>query len=76
MNRCGCNPISEKFEYPILDNFSDIFIAECPKKENLCKLKQKIICEFLDIINKLKCGIQPDLESILEEISFVYIYEE
>ncbi len=75
MNRCGCNPVPEPFEFPI-QNRPEVVVIDCPRKENLCELKKKIICEFLDVINKLECGIQPDLELLLEEISFVYIYDE
>jgi hypothetical protein len=42
---------------------------------NLQELKNKIICEFLGIIDNLECGIRPDLEFLLEEISLVEIEE-
>lgn len=75
---CGCIQLQEKYEFPIIEEINNITnvinVTEgCP--DGLCELKQKIICEFLDIINKLQCGIQPDLELLLEEISIVYIYE-
>jgi len=46
-----------------------------PLEHNICELKEKIIYEYLDIINKLECGIQEDLEFLLEEISLVDIME-
>lgn len=81
MRRCGCKTIvQEPFEFPITDNSSnslDIYIEDYyPDINNLCDLKQKIICDFRAIINKLECGIQPDLEFLLQEISLVYIYDE
>ena len=39
----------------------------------ICELKCKVIKELFDIIDKLKCGIQPDLELLLQEISLIYI---
>ena len=81
MKQCGCNPIQYPYEFPILtnseNNFSNIYIEDYyPNINNLCELKNKIICDFYSIINKLECGIQPDLEFLLQEISLVYIYNE
>lgn len=79
MKNCRCNPISEPFEFPIIDkeNNTDIHIEDYyPDLCNLCELKEKIICDFQSIISKLECGIQPDLEFLLEEVSIVYIYDE
>lgn len=58
---CKCNQNSSDFKIPDYLNTSSI-----------AELKQKIICEFQDILQKLNCGIQPDLEFLLEEISVVY----
>lgn len=74
MSYC-CNPTSQIIEFPIVDtNFPDINIHKCfcQNYEELCKLKQKIICEYWDIIHKLNCGILPDLEFLLQEISLIY----
>ncbi len=79
MNRCGCNPIQEPFEFPILRNQMDSYkgyLQELfPIINNIDELKNKIICEYLGIIDKLECGIQLDLEFLLEEISLVDILE-
>ncbi len=81
MKQCGCNPIPQPFEFPVttcncgLGIVQDLDIKEdCSSEfDNLCELKQKIINDFQDILNKLQCGIQPDLEFLLQEISLVYI---
>ena len=74
MTKCGCNPSPDQFEFQIEDISNDVLIIEpiIPNITNLEELKKKIICEYLEIINKLKCGIQPDLEFLLEEISLVW----
>ena len=83
MIRCGCNPVQEPYEFPI-ENVSTIYNTaldincgnNCKnRKQDLYKLKQKIIQDFLDIINKLECGIQPDLEDLKEGLTIVYIKE-
>lgn len=71
---CGCGNISEPIEteiaIPIHYSSNIIFeVPVCGEQDNA--LKEKIIQDFLDIINKLECGIQPDLENILEEISLI-----
>ena len=79
MNRCGCNPVWEPFEFPILRNQMDSYKGQLqelfPIINNIEELKRKIICEYLGIIDKLECGIQLDLEFLLEEISLVDILE-
>ena len=79
MNRCGCNPVQEPFEFPISGNQMGSYkgyIQELfPITNNIDELKDKIICEYLGIIDKLECGIQLDLEFLLEEISLVDILE-
>ena len=77
--RCGCNPIPVPFEFPINSSIasnigSDVIFEdiELNNQGTICELKQKIICDFQDILRKLECGIQPDLEFLLEEISAVY----
>lgn len=79
MKDCRCNPIQEPFEFPIIDKNDDLDIHiedYFPNQSNLCELKEKIIYDFCAIISKLNCGIQPNLEFLLEEISMVYIYDE
>lgn len=80
---CRCSkPKQERIEFPIQD--TTYGINSYPNEDNddilnpqeLCELKNKVICEFLDIIKKLNCGIQPDLEFLLQEISLIYIYDE
>lgn len=75
---CCCNNnLNEQVEFPIEDNNQEIYINDYyPEVNNLCELKQKIICDFSDIVNKLECGIQPDLEFLLQEISLIYIYND
>lgn len=80
MNRCGCNPVPEPFEFKIEDKeylniFKSPFPELYPYVNNLQELKDKIICEYLKIIDNLECGIKPDLEFLLEEISLVEIME-
>lgn len=77
MNRCGCNPKPEPYEFPIIDIQQDNILLPQNQVDydNICQLKQKTISEFLDIIDQLECGKQPSLEFLLEEISLIYIYE-
>ena len=79
--RCHCNPTPSPFEFQIskspiksktLKGLPELF----PIEHNLCELKQKIIQEYLQIIDKLECGIQKDLEFLLEEISLIDIMED
>lgn len=78
MISCGC--ISQyPIEFPIHDDSTNTknsqIILKDVLEENqgtICDLKRKIICDFYKIFNKLKCGIQPDLGLLLEEISVVY----
>lgn len=79
MNRCGCNPVPGPYEFPIIEKpikRTSIQIECCESEPDYCGLKAQIISEFLDILQKLECGIQPDLEVLLEEISIIYINEE
>lgn len=79
MNRCGCNPVPKPFEYTIEENsrkkirgdFKELF----PIEINLDKLKEKLICEFEETLDKLECGLHPDLEFLLQDISWIYIKE-
>ena len=79
MNRCGCNPILEPFEFEIKSSQTGSYTLKLdelfPIIDNIDELKRKIICEYQGIIDKLECGIQLDLEFLLEEISLVDILE-
>ena len=71
---CGCGSVPQPFETEIptsiYHNSSVTFEMPFCGSEKDC-LKEKIIQDFLDIIDKLECGIQPDLENIIEEISII-----
>lgn len=75
---CGCREISRT---PI-----EFKIQECPQVHINCGpllpntndedfdiLQNKIICDFKKVIKQLECGIQPDIEIILEEISLLFM---
>ena len=73
---CGCNPIQDNSkEFIISPNQNSKFLDSkvvLPKlKEKDCELRNKIISDFYNIIDKLECGIQEDLEILLEEISIL-----
>ena len=77
MKQCGCNPIQEQFEFPINDdNINYQFEFGQPDSKDFYKLKYKIIQDFQEIIRLLECGIQPNLELLLQEISLIYINDE
>lgn len=67
--RCGCSdikhdPIEFKIDStPITYINTNILLPN--ETEDDCCLMNKIIYEFLDIVNKLECGIQPDIENLL-----------
>lgn len=70
---CGCNPPTEDKEIIInkkpKSSFNNIKLPNTQDKTS--ELKCEIIQDFLDIIDKLECGIQPDLQEILEELSII-----
>lgn len=78
-NDCGCNNVSTRpFEFQISENslinhkqYPDLI--QIPYEDRLCELKEKAICNYTDILDQLDCGIQPDLEFLLEEISLIDI---
>lgn len=83
MKYCGCIPVQEKFEFPIIDppdtsniihnsSLIDDYNPSCAN-DTICDLKRKIISDFYGILKQLECGSQPDLEFLLQEISLVYI---
>jgi hypothetical protein len=53
MKQCGCNPIQEPFEFPILTNPENNLNIDncCLNIDNLCELKRKIICDFYLIMD-------------------------
>lgn len=78
MTRCGCREISRT---PI-----EFEIQDCPQVHINCgpllpntndndwdNLQKKIICDFQKVVKQLECGIQPDIEIILEEISLIFM---
>lgn len=71
---CGCGDPPAPFEFqiydkPIIVSGLDFSLPNTSDREQC--LKEKIIQDYFDIINKLECGIQPELENILEEISLI-----
>lgn len=72
---CGCNPpLPTPYEFKIIDDplkyiNSNVKLPNSTDRER-CLIK-KIVGEYLDIINKLECGIQPDIENLLQEISLI-----
>lgn len=48
---------------------------DIPNYTDIQELKNKVICEYDKIIYQLECGIQPDLEFLLQELSLIDIYE-
>ena len=79
LTNCGCLDID--------NGYKETKIPPIPRKPTLKltipsnsnneiqELKDKVICEFLEIIKQLECGIQPNLEFLLEEISLIDIYQ-
>ena len=67
MNGCGCNkPREYQYEYEITSS-TIVNEKECCfgiTYESTRKLKDKVICDFLDILNQLECGIKPNLDEI------------
>lgn len=74
---CGCGEVSnEHFEFNIVDKPINSMVVdfELPYKTDRTDcLIEKIIQDYYKIIDNLECGIQPDLENILEEISLIDI---
>lgn len=80
--RC-CRPLIPIFEFDITgdilfpnrDNNSGIKIPIEPETD-INKLKLKIICDFLGILDDLEAGREVNLEFLLEEISAVELESE
>lgn len=72
---CGCGPVQEPFEFIIeststlYTNINNVILPNETNRDNC--LIEKIIYDFFNVIDKLECGIQPDLENILQEISLI-----
>lgn len=77
---CGCNdPTHHYIEFHIhghIDKTSSPSIQLPKEDSHIDELKDKIICEYINIIDKLECGIQEDLRNLMEEISLLEINEE
>ena len=75
-----CLPIISNFEFDIdnnifITNVEDVNLPIIPRTD-IDLLKDKIICEYKQIISKLEQGYKPDLEFLLEEISAVDLENE
>lgn len=82
-NDCRCFQIPQ-FTEEIHDT-SDIFSLNNNKDDlneevylptqSLCldKVIEEAICEFKGILKRLECGIQPDLEDLLDKLSLIDI---
>lgn len=78
-SNCGCIEINSRLqEFPIPDSivmYPKLNLVRQSIDEIEC-LKKKVICEYNEILRQLECGIQPDIENLLEEISLIDIYYE
>lgn len=76
---CGCREISSgPIEFEIHDCCPQVHINCGPLLPNTndidwCNLQSKVICDIQKVIKQLECGIQPDIEIILEEISLIFM---
>lgn len=75
---CGCIEIKhEPLEFEITGPVPNLtrysIVLPNTSEEDWCRLKNKIIFDFQDVVKKLECGIQPDIELLLEEISLMYM---
>lgn len=65
---CGCLPIQDnRFEYEIQEVYTSPIIPSCSLKFGDCsyeEIQEEIICDFLEILNQLECGIRPDLNKV------------
>lgn len=72
---CGCSLCKQYIEEQIKGNVvkSDSKVTLGRSTPSICELKKKGIADVYDVLKKLECGIQPDLEWILETISQIEI---
>lgn len=63
-NKCGCR------------QQQNLFTEQTLTTTTSNKIKNRIVSEFFDVVNKLECGIQPDLEFLLQDISKINISED
>lgn len=78
LTNCGCLQIDNTYkETEIAPTIKTNIKLTIPNNHvgEIQELKDKVICEFFKIIKQLECGIQPDLEFLLEEISLIDIYQ-
>ena len=73
---CGCNPPVENGSIVIeiekrKPSYRGIKLPNSTDKTE--ELKCEIIQDFLDVVDNLECGIQPDLQELLEELSILEI---
>ena len=78
MNKCGCGPAPQQYlEFPINDNLTtstfstDLNPVGFPQTTCDNELRLKVIEEFCGIVKNLQCGVQQNLDFILEEISLI-----
>lgn len=73
---CGCGGPQYIHELTLDDDFkikSSLDVKLPNTIDKISCLKRKVIDDYLDIIDQLECGIQPDIEKILQEISLITI---
>lgn len=77
-NGCGCIQPGIQFEEY---QFKDKLITKgckldlgIPRPNLICELKEKVICDYDQILQDLECGKHPELEFILQEISLIDTY--
>ena len=60
--------------YPLTNKCECGNILEICSDDVIENLKNKVSCEFLDLLTQVERGYRPDYEFILEEISLLEIY--
>ncbi len=82
LNGCGCWKPTPYDEYEIpkvvipINKYPGLVLPLSEKEPCLGELKDKIINEYLKILDQLECGIQPNLDFLLDEISVVETFHE
>ena len=76
--KCCKKPSNSIFEFEITDNIliPEKGIIPIIPETDIDLLKDKIICEYKQIITQLEKGYKPNLEFLLEEISVVDLENE